>query len=307
MTVVLDVENSSNKTIKLLSGIARLRAGSFSASLRLQGLYWSLNGTAILYSTHEESTQSVVELVRAMPDNITFTEAKAIYDDVYRRELSEYSLYGDVAHNCDYQMFVQFSPVAGMTRQELDELENELERPTGISLPKPPQPIAQAIMFSPNCSVSVSSQGKHIVGIRIEPYLWKAAHYALASSVVLLLQIILLIRQIEHTPTPSSLSKVSYYTIAMQAVLDCYLCMLHLTGSVFYTEIYLSFAAVSFLTFVLLAMFDMRYLVMVWSVQRPEAGDTSTASGRRELWLIYFRFYVVLILGLFVLYMYSES
>ncbi|KAI8319642.1 hypothetical protein GQ54DRAFT_264976 [Martensiomyces pterosporus] len=224
------------------------------------------------------------------------------------RELPDYDQFDDVSHDCDYQVFVQFSPVTSLTRQELDDLEDELEHPTGRSIAKPPQLLARAVLFSPNCSVAVSTQGRqHIVGTRIEPYLWKATRYALAAFALLLLQIVLLIRQIEHTPTPSSVAKVSYLTIAMQAVLDSYLCMLHLTGSVFYSELYLSFAGVSFLTFVLLSMFDMRYLVMVWRVQRPEAGDTSTSEGRRELWLIYFRFYAALILGLFVIYMYAES
>ncbi|ORX66490.1 hypothetical protein DL89DRAFT_207352, partial [Linderina pennispora] len=208
---------------------------------------------------------------------------------------------------CEYQVFLQFTPIKGLTHQELEEVEQELEHPTGRSIPKPPALQAQAILFSTNCSVAVSSTGAHVVGTRVEPYLTKATHYALASFVVLLAQMVLTIRQMGHTPTPSSISRVSYYTVAMMAVLDSYLCMLHLTGGAFYNEIYNAFSGVSFMSFALLTMFDMRYLAMIWNVQRPEAGDANTQEGRREMWLIYFRFYVVLIIGLFVIYMYTES
>ncbi|KAJ1936339.1 hypothetical protein FBU59_005086, partial [Linderina macrospora] len=307
MTLVLDTDRSANKSIGLLSGIARLRSGIFSASLRLQGLYWKENGTAVMYGTPGESAQTVVDLVKSMPNNSTFSEARAVFDEVYQHDLADYEQFRDVEHGCEYQIFLQFTPIEGFTRQELEEIEQELERPTGLSIRKPPTLNAQAILFSTNCSVTVSSAGAHVVGTRIEPYLAKATHYALATFVVLLVQIVLTIRQMEHTATPSSISRISYYTVAMQAVLDSYLCMLHLTGGAFYNEIYLAFSGVSFMTFALLTMFDMRYLAMIWHVQRPEAGNANTQEGRRELWLIYFRFYVVLVIGLFVIYMYTES
>lgn len=44
-----------------------------------------------------------------------------------------------------------------------------------------------------------------------------------------LLQVLLLIKQMEATNTPALASKVSLVTIGQQAVMDSYLCLLHLT------------------------------------------------------------------------------
>lgn len=42
-------------------------------------------------------------------------------------------------------------------------------------------------------------------------------------------QVLLLIRQMESTTTPATLSKVSMLTIGQQAIMDAYLCLMHLT------------------------------------------------------------------------------
>ena len=46
------------------------------------------------------------------------------------------------------------------------------------------------------------------------------------------LQIMLLLRQMEATGTQALMSKVSLLTIGQQAIMDAYLCLLHLTTGV---------------------------------------------------------------------------
>lgn len=57
----------------------------------------------------------------------------------------------------------------------------------------------------------------------------------------------------------------------MQAVMDGYLCLLHLTTGVVIENVFISFATAAFFTFVLVSIFGMRYLLVVWRIQRPES------------------------------------
>lgn len=57
----------------------------------------------------------------------------------------------------------------------------------------------------------------------------------------------------------------------MQAVMDGYLCLLHLTTGVVIENVFIPFATAAFFTFVLVSIFGMRYLLVVWRIQRPES------------------------------------
>lgn len=57
----------------------------------------------------------------------------------------------------------------------------------------------------------------------------------------------------------------------MQAVMDGYLCLLHLTTGVVIDNVFIPFATAAFFTFVLVSIFGMRYLLVVWRIQRPES------------------------------------
>jgi hypothetical protein len=57
----------------------------------------------------------------------------------------------------------------------------------------------------------------------------------------------------------------------MQAIMDGYLCLLHLTTGVVIENVFIPFATAAFFTFVLVSIFGMRYLLVVWRIQRPES------------------------------------
>ncbi|RCH98075.1 hypothetical protein CU098_001082 [Rhizopus stolonifer] len=131
-------------------------------------------------------------------------------------------------------------------------------------------------MYSPNCQLLLSSRKDK--GIKIEHYYNKAVTYAGMASLIAVIQIFSLIHQMEYTPTPSSVSNVSYWTIAMQAIMDGYLCLLHLTTGVVVENVFVPFATAAFFTFVLVSIFGMRYLLVVWRIQRPESIRASQPS-----------------------------
>ncbi|KAK4776992.1 hypothetical protein SAY86_005680 [Trapa natans] len=66
--------------------------------------------------------------------------------------------------------------------------------------------------------------------INIEVYYSKAVNYTLMVTFVSFFQVLLLIRQMEHSHTQSGAAKVSVVMIGQQAIIDAYLCLLHLTA-----------------------------------------------------------------------------
>ncbi|KAI9244801.1 hypothetical protein BY458DRAFT_447597 [Sporodiniella umbellata] len=176
--------------------------------------------------------------------------------------------------SCQFQMFSQLSPVSKNIKQsEILEYERELADPQGIST-IPPQPLLlSSQLYSPNCHLLLSIDKQP--GTKIEKYYKKATAYAGMASVTAIVQIFALIYQMEFTPTPSSVSNVSYWTIAIQAIMDGYLCLLHLTTGVVLENVFIPFATAAFFTFILVSIFGMRYLLVVWRIQRPESVRTT--------------------------------
>ncbi|XP_042519209.1 transmembrane E3 ubiquitin-protein ligase FLY2-like [Macadamia integrifolia] len=88
-------------------------------------------------------------------------------------------------------------------------------------------------------SQSVDDEGEcfssivlNATSVNIEVYYNKAVNYTLMVTFVSFLQVLLLIRQMEHSNTQSGAAKVSIVMIGQQAIMDAYLCLLHLTAGI---------------------------------------------------------------------------
>ncbi|KAJ2867535.1 hypothetical protein GGI22_001034 [Coemansia erecta] len=315
LTIMLGSDELADKTIRLLHGTVHLRADDYSATLSLQGLYWSSYGSAVLYAAWEPNAQAAMDLVRAVPGKDAFLQAKSFYGEAMKERLPSLERYEDVAHNCDYQFYLQFDPVqssehrlAGNAKNDYSagDLSEDIRFPQTIMQPSELQ--ARLIMYSPDCSVAIASpQGQGVSGIGIERYRRRTIYYALAALTVLLSQAVLLVCQMRHTPTPAALAKISYQMLSIQIIIDSFTFSLHIIGCLSLGNVYIVFAVVAFLAFMVLVMFGVRYLSVVWRLQRPDVSDASTSEGRRELWMIYLRFYLILIPGTFLFYSYLDG
>ena len=67
-----------------------------------------------------------------------------------------------------------------------------------------------------------------------------------------------------------------------------------------------TFAFTAFLMLLLFAIFELRYMLLVWKAQRPEAFSGSWETMRREISLLYSRFYVAVFAGLVLLYQFQS-
>ncbi|KAB2091118.1 hypothetical protein ES319_A03G168900v1 [Gossypium barbadense] len=138
--------------------------------------------------------------------------------------------------------------------------------------------------------------------VNIEVYYNKAVNYTLMVTFVSFLQVLLLIRQMEHSNTQSGAAKVSILTIGQQAIMDAYLCLLHLTAGILVESLFNAFATAAFFKFVVFSIFEMRYLLAIWKASRPMNNGEGWETMRRELSVLYSRFYGILLGGILVMY-----
>lgn len=130
----------------------------------------------------------------------------------------------------------------------------------------------------------------------------KAINYTLLVTFVAFLQVVVLIRQMEMTSTQAGASRVSLMTVGLQAVADSYLCLGHLTMGIAVPTLFNAFATAAFFKFIIFSIFEMRYLLLIWKARRPSGFQEGWEAMRRELSLLYSRFYGSLLLGIVILY-----
>ncbi|KAG1174625.1 hypothetical protein G6F70_004731 [Rhizopus microsporus] len=335
-----------------IEGYIRIRDAEKSDSgvlLMTGGVHFLNNGSLYLMAVPNGLSIPLEDLLNMLQSNASFVDTRKILVEQIDKKIEELdkSPYWDWEVNdesayppsfyCQFQMFAQLNPVPKeITQSDLLDYEKELADPQGISTVKPPPLLLSAELYSPNCQLLLSIDKEP--GIKIEKYYRKAVAYAGMATAIAIIQIFALIHQMEFTPTPSSVSNVSYWTIAIQAVMDGYLCLLHLTTGVVIENVFIPFATAAFFTFILVSIFGMRYLLVVWRIQRPESirptvseqqqqqqqqeestdasentlptanirrpptTTTEEVSPYREVTYLYYRLYAILLLGLFLFY-----
>jgi len=138
--------------------------------------------------------------------------------------------------------------------------------------------------------------------LNVEVYYNKAVNYTLMVTFISFLQVLLLIRQMEHSNTQSGAAKVSILMIGQQAIMDAYLCLLHLTAGILVESLFNAFATAAFFKFVVFSIFEMRYLLAIWKASRPLNSGEGWEIMRRELSVLYSRFYGILLGGILLMY-----
>ena len=166
----------------------------------------------------------------------------------------------------------------------------------------------KGVLWSPNCGngtvLNVTLAGRPVHWPAVYA---KAARYAFGMMLVSIGKLQLLVKQLRYSGTPAQAAKLSMLTIGHQAVLDAYLCLMHLGGGMVMPQLFASFATVAFFKLVLFSVFEMRFLVLVWKARRPAAFSEGWPAMRRELSMLYSRFYASLLLGIFFVYRFGRA
>lgn len=139
---------------------------------------------------------------------------------------------------CEYIVYLQQHP-SDLSEAELGLIEEELRFPSGAPLPSVQPLTMSAMIFSPDCGFVLESKGppnfapqdgNHMTGLKLESELRLAKYTILAFLLTLCAEIFLLLRQMREASTPSTRSRISFYTIAMLAMGDGFTWIAFLTA-----------------------------------------------------------------------------
>lgn len=192
--------------------------------------------------------------------------------------------------HCEFIVYLQQHPIEDSTI-DIHALEDELRFPTSAAMPPAPLIRMSALIFSPDCGFVleskgppefVPSQGLHLNGHKQESFMRVARRCILAFALVICAQIFLLMRQMKEASTPSTKSRISFYTIAMMALGDGFACMGFMIVSMFVDAAFLPLIAIGFLSFLGVSFFGMKFLMDIWTVQAPERQERARERQRER-------------------------
>ncbi|OJJ49838.1 hypothetical protein ASPZODRAFT_149303 [Penicilliopsis zonata CBS 506.65] len=189
------------------------------------------------------------------------------------------------APKCEHIVFLQQHPVAiqeyPADMSVLDRIEQELRFPVGAPIPSPPLMKMSAVVLSPDCGYILETKSTpeypptealSLSGPKQEEFRKYVARFVFVVCGVFAAQITLLLRQMKDASTPSTRSRVSFYTVAMMAFGDAFVIVLLLLE--LYSEIsFLILAATSFLALLSVSYIGMKFMIEIWAVQAPERRD----------------------------------
>ena len=192
--------------------------------------------------------------------------------------------------HCEYILYLQQHPL-DRGSLEVPAIEAELQFPTGRSFSTVPPIEMFAVIFSPDCGFVLESKGppdyaqqdgQHLSGPKIESYICFSQRAILTFALIICGQTALLLRQMKEASTPSTRSRISFYTIAMMSMGDGFVCMSFLIISLFVDSAFLSLAATAFLSFLGVGFFGMIFLMDIWTVQAPEREERQRQRDRQD-------------------------
>ncbi|CAR30920.1 ZYRO0E05632p [Zygosaccharomyces rouxii] len=181
------------------------------------------------------------------------------------------SWYDESILKCEYMVFLQLSPWNQYTRDQIkmidDELNWPLGRPANLSH-LPPVTVSKGILYSPDCGVELEfhdAKGERY-GLKIR----SIRTHLLFGIGLFIAQIYLLLCQMHHTNTPSSVNKISVYCFSMINLVDGSLATIYFFSASILPELYLPLVTSAFACFILASVFETRYLISVYASQLNE-------------------------------------
>lgn len=194
------------------------------------------------------------------------------------------------APKCEHIIFLQQHPVvidnAVADRLLIEKMEQELRYPMGAPIPDPPLMVMSAVIFSPDCGYILETKGApefppteplYLIGPKHEEYSKYAARLIFVVSAVFVGQISLLLRQIKEASTPSTRSRVSFFTIAFMALGDAFV-LTFIVLELYEAVSFLVLATASFLSFLSVSYIGMKFMMEIWAVQEPERREERPAT-----------------------------
>ncbi|CZR57328.1 related to TUL1 RING-domain E3 ubiquitin ligase [Phialocephala subalpina] len=203
------------------------------------------------------------------------------------------------APHCEFVVYAQVYPVdsdqpidtGGLSMNTVvHEIEQELRFPNGAPISHVPDMQMSTVMFSPDCGFMLESKGppsfaptdgKHLRGKKQEVWLQEIQYWLHIFALTIFGQILLLKIQSKEASTPSTVGRVSLYTIAMMLMADALLFSSMSLVSATITSFFPSSLLTSFSALMSVAL-GVRFIGVVYNVQEPERLERQRARQAEE-------------------------
>ncbi|KAI4249399.1 MAG: hypothetical protein LQ352_005667 [Teloschistes flavicans] len=300
-----------NTTVREITAVLTLQDESSSGDgweMTLHGMHFLQDGSIVLTTTSQRFA-GIFALPHLMLSPTSFMKSRQFLDNTLSEaiklqetasETNTYSPWSSSPHSlsdllfptphCEYIVYLQQYPIDTLS-SDVESIEAELRHPTGrLDLPFPPLKLS-ALIFSPDCGFILETKGPpdyapqhgfHLQGPKLEIYVRSGRRAILAFAVVVCAEISLLLHQMREASTPSTRSRISFYTIGMMAMGDGFVCMSFLVISILLDAAFIPLVATAFLAFLCVSFFGMKLLMDIWTVQAPEREERQRELDRRS-------------------------
>ncbi|GMF98522.1 unnamed protein product [[Candida] boidinii] len=240
----------------------------------MNGVYHQKSGNLVAAS-RSAKFQSVYSLPFLNLNNLKlYNQTKNIVIDSWRgKTLEEFDpqlleVFAENSRSCEMITYLHFEST-DLSESELKDIDEELINPLGRPYRRPPQVvITNGLVYSPDCGILVKINEAR--GPRAEIQDNYIKNLLLLFLFILLAQILLFIRQMGSTNTPSTMSRISFWTLAIMNLVDGSISMITLLCASIFTSLYIQFAVCAFLAFTCSTIFEMRYMIMIYATQMNE-------------------------------------
>ncbi|TGZ84878.1 hypothetical protein EX30DRAFT_325736 [Ascodesmis nigricans] len=273
-TMTIGITESGNGEVDMVVRVKDAEGGREVVIPGFQGVHDYSSGEIVAVTSAEEILPWM--WFREDPARWHLTRGKAVEwleEKMKRIEQLGASSGAYDSKKCDYILWAQLHPL-DLTKDELAIVEQELRNPTGVRLPAIPDVEVAVILWSPTCGDLITA--RELKGDKVEVFYSRVSMVGLGAAAVTAVQLALMIRQLEKSSTPSTIARVSIWTIIMLGIQDGYWFFVFMTVAIYLEGCFLPLVTASFFYLILLTIFEMPFLSRTYRVQRPEPSTSTT-------------------------------
>ncbi|UKZ83482.1 hypothetical protein TrVFT333_011291 [Trichoderma virens FT-333] len=248
------------RNVKAVVTVEDTEGSGLSWEMVLFGVHWPRQGVIMMATTSEKFDgifglphltpgpdyfQSSQRFLNQTLEHTIATKEKNIYSD---QNIPWKSNFESPLHtrnpspHCEYVVYLQTHPPSRQSlglgsvipkgesmAEMLQAIESELESPLGAPIKHIPKLQMSAVVYSPDCGLFMESkgppdfprsEGDHLLGVKFEVQISSINYWLLAYAVMMFGQVMLLKGQMKETYTPSTLGRVSFWTISVMLIAD---------------------------------------------------------------------------------------
>lgn len=176
----------------------------------------------------------------------------------------------EAATQCEYIGVLHVDAVDPLeyTGIDLRNIESELQYPIGRPHKQPPRLKMSGVLYSPDCGRQLTFG--EVQGLLLDASFLKQNHVVVVIIMLGLINTLLLAYQMQKASTPSLCSRVSMWPIGVMSMMDGFTCMFSLVAILTRSPPQLQFTALSFVSFIYVSLFGLRFMVGIKLSQVPE-------------------------------------